>query len=686
MRTTLGLILFLVVSIVAAGCGGTPGPHDGGDPGNGPQRVPIDPAEGSAASVHLSSVASDLASVSSLHALAAQAVATALQAGTPATPVSITASVLDAPGTRSTALSTGGATAFAFQVLLVNPPQPVPNPLSGVAVLANQGNDVAVGIGPVSSSAIPPGLGIIVRDGRQVFTATQGQEGATLATTGNACAGVAINGLTCTEATFSGAGLVISASTPIAGGATGSMGITLGTTNLWGVSLHVDCALTTLCGPPANPGPPSVFFAADDGVHGLELWGTDGTPGGTAMVKDIHPTASSNPIGFTKLGAFTYFTANDGTHGNELWKTDGTAANTAMVMDINPGTASSSPGELTVVGSELFFSAQAGVNGRQIWKTDGTNTQMVSNLPALISANALHAFNGALYFKGRTVAAGIELWKADSSGVAQVKDLNPDAGHGLNCQGGFTDYGNALYFAADNGGTGCELFKMDGNTNAISLVQEFNPGTTGTNVFNLTVVGSTLFFEADTPASGLELWKTDGTTTQMVRDIVPGPGSSGLAYFAPFRTPSGTDVLLFSCAYPSGSMLCVSDGSATGTTFLGHLGAPTSTKWLATAAGKVYFQAQGGSTPDGGTSAGAELWVTDGTNAGTVQVKDINPGGNGSFPSLFMPVGANKVVFEATTDATGNELWVTDGSAGGTTLLKDILPGPGNGLPPPFFQ
>jgi ELWxxDGT repeat protein len=649
--------------------------------------VQIDQGAASAASGHLSSAASELATTSQLHAIAARAIAAALQAGAPGTPVSITASALDAPRTRSAALSTGGATAFAFKILLLNPPQPVTNPLTGVAVLANQGADVALGIGPASSSAIPPALGIIVRDGTQVFTATQGQESATLATTGNACTGVAISGLTCDEATFSSAGLVINASAPIAGGATGSPGVALGTGNLWGVSLRVDCSLTTLCGPPVNPGPARLFFAADDGVHGLELWGTDGTPGGTVMIKDIHPTASSNPIGFTTLGDFTYFTANDGTHGNELWKTDGTAANTAMVMDINPGAASSSPAELTVVGSELFFTAQAGANGRQIWKTDGTaaNTQVVSNVPTLISASSLQAFHGAVYFRGRTVAHGFELWKADSSGVAEVVDLNPDAGHGLNCQGGFTEYNDALYFSADNGTTGCELWRSDGTANETKLVMDINPGPTGTNVFNLTVVGNILFFSANTPESGLELWRTNGTPTgtSMVKDIVPGAGSPGPAYFTALSTPSGNE-LLFSCLYPGGSMLCASDGTAAGTISLGQPPAvPGTTKGLTTALGKVFFQAQGGHTS--GTSDGAELWVTDGTNAGTVQLKDINPGGNGSFPTLFRPVG-NKVVFEATTDATGNELWVTDGTPGNTTLLKDILPGPGNGLPPPFFQ
>jgi ELWxxDGT repeat protein len=86
----------------------------------------------------------------------------------------------------------------------------------------------------------------------------------------------------------------------------------------------------------------TLFFSATDGIHGYELWKTNGTEAGTMMVKDINPTSNNaNVIDLLVVNNSLYFTADDGTHGQELWKTDGTSAGTVMVKDINPDSGSS---------------------------------------------------------------------------------------------------------------------------------------------------------------------------------------------------------------------------------------------------------------------------------------------------------------------------------------------------------
>jgi trimeric autotransporter adhesin len=80
----------------------------------------------------------------------------------------------------------------------------------------------------------------------------------------------------------------------------------------------------------------TLYFAANDGKHGEELWKSDGTA--TVMVKDIDPgPTGSNLFGLTNVDGTLFFAADDGTHGDELWKSDGTAAGTVMVKDIDPG-------------------------------------------------------------------------------------------------------------------------------------------------------------------------------------------------------------------------------------------------------------------------------------------------------------------------------------------------------------
>jgi ELWxxDGT repeat protein len=72
--------------------------------------------------------------------------------------------------------------------------------------------------------------------------------------------------------------------------------------------------------------------------------------------------------------------------------------------------------------------------------------------------------------------------------------------------------------------------------------------------------------------------------------------------------------------------------------------------------------------------SGVELWKTDGTAAGTVLVKDINPGATGSFPDHFQVMG-DRMFFTADDGVVGRELWITDGTPDGTILLADIRSG-----------
>ncbi len=81
--------------------------------------------------------------------------------------------------------------------------------------------------------------------------------------------------------------------------------------------------------------------------------------------------ASSVPDDLTPDGSTLYFTANDGGHGSQVWTSSGDAFSTAMLSDINPGSVGGQPQSLTVVGSLVFFSANDGTHGRELWATNG---------------------------------------------------------------------------------------------------------------------------------------------------------------------------------------------------------------------------------------------------------------------------------------------------------------------------
>eukprot|EP00217_Crustomastix_stigmatica_P007345 CAMPEP_0183790378 /NCGR_PEP_ID=MMETSP0803_2-20130417/1008_1 /TAXON_ID=195967 /ORGANISM="Crustomastix stigmata, Strain CCMP3273" /LENGTH=96 /DNA_ID=CAMNT_0026034593 /DNA_START=15 /DNA_END=302 /DNA_ORIENTATION=- len=87
-----------------------------------------------------------------------------------------------------------------------------------------------------------------------------------------------------------------------------------------------------------------LYFQATDGTNGKELWVSNGTAGGTSMLKDIRSgSGDSSPQYLAVMDSKLYFQANDGTHGQELWVSDGTAGGTSMLKDIKSGSQGSTP-------------------------------------------------------------------------------------------------------------------------------------------------------------------------------------------------------------------------------------------------------------------------------------------------------------------------------------------------------
>ena len=282
-----------------------------------------------------------------------------------------------------------------------------------------------------------------------------------------------------------------------------------------------------------------LYFAADDGESGRELWASDGTPG-TRRLRDINPGAADGFSVFTdfeRLGDAVFFAADDGTHGVELWRSDGTVDGTALWKDIAVGDASGTPHQLTAVGDVLYFAADEGAFGDELWRTEASGRTLPNrdiNPQGPSDPRLLTPFGAQLAFTADDGTHGVELWMSDGTarGTRLVRDINPTGSAFLPPRIFFmVSAGATLFFTADDGEHGTELWRSDGTPAGTSRVADIDPGAAGSFPAFLTAAGDRLLFQACEAAGGCEPWQVrDGVASRLV-DLAPGVASSNPAGF-----------------------------------------------------------------------------------------------------------------------------------------------------------
>jgi ELWxxDGT repeat protein len=385
-----------------------------------------------------------------------------------------------------------------------------------------------------------------------------------------------------------------------------------------------------------------LVFDADDGTHGRELWVTDGTTDGTVILKDINPGGSGvMDGGRTPYNGRFYFMANDGAHGTEPWVSDGTADGTQLFADLNPGSASSNCSAMTVLGGKLALF----VDGA-LWMSDGSaaGTSLVTPIGQMTT---FLVAGSKLFFVANSAISGNELWVTDgtAAGTRMLADIAPGAWSGLAANASMVAVGDTLYFAAASDATGFDLWKTDGTPAGTQFVTPLSesllplPGP-------FIATGAVFCFSI-----GDQLWRSDGTAggTYIIDAVTSyGPTAAFGRVFYRRGLSNGID------------MLMSTDGVTTAVVRSDRGFQPSR---FTEAGGKLFFAAFD-------ALAGFEPWVSDdGTGATTRRLAnlaaDTAPSSN---PHQLTPAG-DKLFFCATQTRSA-ELWRTDGTADGTVQLS----------------
>jgi ELWxxDGT repeat protein len=433
---------------------------------------------------------------------------------------------------------------------------------------------------------------------------------------------------------------------------------------------------------PMAPVGERVFFAAYDTASGYELRVTDGTPEGTRLVADLDPSGapgapfSSIPGDLTPLGNGILFSAYNPATGRELWTSDGTAAGTRLVRDIFPGLPEAIGSDsllsgFVVLDSHVLFRARVPVNDEGLWRTDGTEagTERIADTfhdPGSSSPRELTVWKDRLYFAANLQFGTSGIWSSDGTpgGTNLLQSFTAFPWGG---PASLTPFGNHLYFSALEEG---QLWRTDGTAAGTATV----PGNSG-GARELTVVGSSLYLLASPAGQGCywndcsEPHRLDGNATTLIKDINPGMVE---LFFPQISVPAGSygfdltalgNKLVFSAEDDgvAGAELWVSDGTAAGTVPIDLCpGGCPSYPWQLVRLGEQILFVTGGDSVRG-------LWRTDGTAAGTALLQAV-----GDIQEMV--VAGDRAFFKVYRSA-GDELWRSDGTAAGTVRVSDLAPG-----------
>jgi ELWxxDGT repeat protein len=269
------------------------------------------------------------------------------------------------------------------------------------------------------------------------------------------------------------------------------------------------------------------------------------------------------------------------------------------------------PSNLLGIGGTVFFLAKASAAATRAEIWKSDGTS-----GGTVRVSNLEASGACLVEFGGSLffTGGGSLWKSDGTpeGTVALKDL----GQYVGCESAAPHAADGTLFIAMHD----RLWKSDGTPRGTVFVKEYPPGFFLQISLPPVHIGATLFFLL-TDNSTMQLWKSDGTgpgTVRLKQDAVDPIVDPGTRLFA-----------------------------------LGH---------------QLLFAGKD-------AEHGTELWTSDGTEAGTRLLADLEPGRQSSGPEGFIELGG-RALFSASAAGRSlpyqprTSLWTSDGTTAGTTLVR----------------
>jgi ELWxxDGT repeat protein len=397
-----------------------------------------------------------------------------------------------------------------------------------------------------------------------------------------------------------------------------------------------------------------VYFVANDGFRGQEMWRTDGTAAGTILLKDITPgpgsTRFTEPVSFD---GSMYFFAN-----NKLWKSDGTTDGTVRVGRGTWGTFYA--GDLVVFQESIYFIG-SGAEGIGLYRSNGA-VSGTKRVAAFNSVSRLWAApNGLVVLANHdySIRRSDAFYLSDAEG--NVVDAGPYLDY-FHPEHTVAEFDGALFISMPLRG----LWRTDGTLAGSKWVAPQYAAAMG-------VLGERLLLQVPSWYSWQSqgaLWSSDGTPAGTVKVVELVHDTTALSGHQEMFIVSGRSVFVTSAWDEDRQVfeLWSSDGTADGTVSI-KLPNPPTIQWvelLAAAGNNAYFGVY--------RQRHTELWKTDGTAAGTKYIRNVEIGI--THPGLTYDTEGfafgDSVLFAGDDGATGWELWSSNGTEVGTSIVSDI--------------